>query len=49
MILKFAIAILAVLLLRLIFPALVRGVRRTLMVMAIAVMVFGAVVWLTAG
>ena len=49
MILKFAVAILAVLLLRLIFPALVRGVRRTLMVMAIAVMVFGAVVWLTAG
>jgi hypothetical protein len=49
MILKFAIAILAVLLLRLIFPALVRGVRRTLMVMAIAVVVFGAVVWLTAG
>ena len=49
MILKFAIAILAVLLLRLIFPALVRGVRRTLLVMAIAVVVFGAVVWLTSG
>lgn len=49
MILKFAVAILAVLLLRLIFPALVRGVRRTLLVMAVAVVVFGAVVWLTAG
>jgi len=48
-ILKFAIAILAVLLLRLIFPSLVRGVRRTLLVMAVAVMIFGAVVWLNAG
>ncbi len=48
MILKFAVAIAAALLLRLVFPALVRGVRRTLLVMAIAIVVFGAVVWLNA-
>ncbi len=48
MILKLAVALAAVLLLRLVFPALVRGVRRTLAVMAAAIVVFGAVVWLSA-
>lgn len=47
MILKLAVAVLAVLLLRLAFPALVRGFRRMFFVMAAAMVIFGAVVWLT--
>ncbi len=48
MILKLAVAVAALMILRLVFPALVRGVRRSLMVMAAAIVVFGAVVWLNA-
>ncbi len=48
MILKLAVAVVAVILLRLAFPALVRGFRRTFFVMVIAVVIFSAVVWLTA-
>ncbi len=48
MILKLAFAILVVLVLRLVFPGLVRGLLRILLVMTFAVIVFGAVVWMMA-
>lgn len=48
MLVKFAVAALAVLLLRILWPSLVRGVRRMLLAAGVAMAVFGAVVWLAA-
>ncbi len=48
MLIKIAVGILAVLLLRIFWPSLVRGTRRILLAFAVAAVVFGAVVWLTA-
>lgn len=47
MLLKLGVAVVAVLLLRIFWPSLVRGVRRTLLAAGIAGILFGAAVWLT--
>lgn len=49
MLLKLGVAVLAVLILKLLWPSLVRGMRRMLLAAGLAGILFGAAVWFTSG